>query len=105
MKELKDCKRDERARESNEGAVKTASIRHVWDYFDAGEVECSQDPEAKEMMNTIKAFVKQKCSGIAEGLSQEENLPKALRMRSSSLDGAPLFIRRVNCDERCALWC
>ena len=92
-KELAATRQANRQRASSRGAAKCANIMHIWQ-LEFADMGCPE--EAKSVVEQIQASVKEECRPMADKLLQEDNLPRALRQRSTALDGAPLYVPRVD---------
>ena len=61
-------------------------------------MRCSE--KAKAMVQPIQTFIKEECTPMADTLLQLDDLPTALRQRSTALDGAPLYVPGVDLDDQ-----
>ena len=84
-KELQQSKKDEKERADSKGAASCANIKHIWQ-LEPTERKFSED--ATSCMLGIESFVKENCETMADQLYEEHDLQRALRSRSTALDGA-----------------
>ena len=83
--ELQQSKKDEKQRADSKAAASCATIKHIWQ-LEPTEREFEED--AKRCMLNIEEFIKLKCETMADQLYEEDDLHRALRSRSTALDGA-----------------
>ena len=84
-KDPEQSKKDEKERADNEAATRYASIKHIWQLEPA---ERKFEEDTTSCMLGIEEFIKQNCETMAGQLYEEPDLQKALRLRSTALDGA-----------------
>ena len=83
--ELQESKKDEKERADSKAAASCAEIKHIWQ-LEQTKHEFVED--AKSCMLHIEEFIRLKCETMAEQLCEEEDLQRAVRSRTTALDGA-----------------
>ena len=84
-KELEQSKKDEKQRADSKAAASCARIKHIWQ-LEPTEREFKED--AKRMLLKVEEFIELKCQTMADMLYEQDDLRRALRSRSTALDGA-----------------
>ena len=84
-KELEQSKKDEKQRADSKAVASCARIKHLWQ-LEPMEREFEED--AKLMLLKVEEFIKLKCQTMAKMLYEQVDLRRALRYRSTALDGA-----------------
>jgi hypothetical protein len=75
----------EKERADSKAAASCAAIKHIWQ-LEQTKHEFVED--AKSCMLQIEEFIRLKCETMAEQLCEEEDLQRAVRSRTTALDGA-----------------
>ena len=83
--ELQESKKDEKQRAGSNAAASCATVKHIWQL---GPTEREFEENAKRCMLNIEEFIKLKCKIMTDQLYEEDDLHRALRSRSTALDGA-----------------
>ena len=82
---MEQSKKDEKQRADSKAVASCARIKHLWQ-LEPTEREFKED--AKRMLLKVEEFIKLKCQTMAQMLYEQVDLRRALRCRSTALDGA-----------------
>ena len=96
-KKLASTKLDEHQRAKSRSASKCPNIKHIWQ-LESTDYEYPKG--AKSMIHQIHEFIEKECEPMGDKLLQADDLRRALKERSTALDGLPLYVPRVDLDDK-----
>ena len=96
-KELASTKFDEHQRAKSRSAAKCANIKHIWQLE---STDYDYPERAKSMITQIHEFIEKECEPMGDQLLKADDLRRALKERSTALDGLPLCLPRVDLNDK-----